>query len=74
MLNKPTPHLDDIISKINAASDLSSSADIIAERKQEIFKLLKNEIVEGVDDEQKLQQLQEKLNEKKELFEKDLGL
>jgi hypothetical protein len=46
---------------------------VVAEKKQEIFNLLKTEIAEGNDDETKLLALKIKLIEKKQLFEKNLG-
>ncbi|MDR0650743.1 MAG: hypothetical protein LBG59_05075 [Candidatus Peribacteria bacterium] len=74
MLNKPNPKLDSILSDINAKTGLRNSSNVVAEKKQEIFNLLKTEIAEGIDDEQKLEQLKMKLEEKKALFEKNLGL
>jgi hypothetical protein len=42
MLNKSNPNLDSILSDINAKTTLRDSADVIAEKKQEIFNVLKN--------------------------------
>lgn len=67
------PNLDDIDAKITSARDLKNSAEVIAESKKQIFDILKTEIAEGVDDESLLKTLKEKLNIKKDVFEKELG-
>jgi len=68
-----TPNLDRIDAAIHAAPDLKTSADVIAQSKKQILNILQTEIAEGIDDETLLQKLQDKLQKKKDLFEKELG-
>ena len=68
-----SPNLDEIEKKISSASTLKDSTDVIAETKNQIFQILQNEIAEESSDETLLKNLRDKLNVKKDLFEKDLG-
>ena len=70
-LNNPT-QLQDLINRITLTNTLDS-AEVTAKTRADLFGLLGAEIAEGIDDQTKLQTLITKLNDKKTLFETNLG-
>jgi hypothetical protein len=62
-----------MLHEIDVASDIPSSARLIAEYKEDIFSILSNNIAEGDDDRNDLNTLKTKLEEKKQKFEHELG-